>query len=733
MKKLFLQLALLLASFATSAHADFKSDSIKAIDQRYRNDFTLTPEEGRKQIEDVIGKRSDDDFSRWKAQRYIETATIDGREMWFRKAARNFLLLCPDEWVEQKAERRRKSYAEHESYYNAAMASEPDANGIRAWHRVELTFRLDVDADAVPAGETVRAWLPFPMENMRQRNIELLRSTYPVTFSTSSLHHTAYMETKAVAGQITRFEITFRYDVGERHVDRATLLANLKPYDTSSDVYRKYTASEWPHMVVTPAMRQLALSIVGSESNPVMQASMVYDWIANKFPWAGAREYSTIDNIPEYVLREGHGDCGQVTLLNITLLRALGIPARWESGWAVEPSGADYHDWGEAYFEGTGWVPVDMSHGRNTLGQPLADYYKSGIDFGRLATNEGIGDALQPAKQHVRCETVDFQAGEAEWRGGNIEYKDFSSRMTVNSFKPITGDEPEATEPRALVKLSTATLRTEGRHAAEMATQAVMGTPLRLLEKDGDWYKVQLPDSYMAYVPANSLAIVDADGFRQWLHSKRYIVTTYQTRLVAEPQGDATVSDLTMGCLLEYKGQQGRWINLSTPDGRSGWIDKADVEEFSAWAQQPFSPQQIEQTARRMMGSGYLWGGTTTKLTDCSGLTKVCYFSNAIILQRDASQQACTGTKIQAADWAQAKTGDLLFFGTKTGRVTHVGIYLSGGKYIHCSGQVKINSLNPADADYLSTPFLSISRIQGQVGTHGIIAVKDHPWYFNQK
>ena len=128
-----------------------------------------------------------------------------------------------------------------------------------------------------------------------------------------------------------------------------------------------------------------------------------------------------------------------------------------------------------------------------------------------------------------------------------------------------------------------------------------------------------------------------------------------------------------------------------------------------------------------MMGSGYLWGGTTTKVTDCSGLMKISYLANGIILQRDASQQALTGKKI--ADWHDCRLGDLLFFGnSKTGRVTHVGMYLREGKYIHCSGQVKINSLEPGAADYLYSP-LSISRIEGQVGTKGITAVAAHPWY----
>ena len=285
----------------------------------------------------------------------------------------------------------------------------------------------------------------------------------------------------------------------------------------------------------------------------------------------------------------------------------------------------------------------------------------------------------------------------------------------------------------ALVKLSIATLRTEPKHSAEVATQGIMGAPVKVLQKCEDWYRVQMADDYIAYVPESSLAFKTADQMKSWRKAKRYIVTAYDSRLVSEAHGDETVSDLVMGNILELKAEQGKWLKLATPDGRTGWVDASDVAELSQWSQQGFSAAQIEKTARRMMGSGYLWGGTSTKVTDCSGLTKVAYLSNGIILQRDASQQALTGKIMKkGTDWHQYETGDLLFFGNeKTGRVTHVGIYLRDGKYIHCSGQVKINSLIPTASDYpyLYSP-LSASRIKGMVGTRGITALKDHPWYF---
>ena len=285
-------------------------------------------------------------------------------------------------------------------------------------------------------------------------------------------------------------------------------------------------------------------------------------------------------------------------------------------------------------------------------------------------------------------------------------------------------------KPWAIVKLALASHRTAGKHAAEMATQTIMGTPVKILEYSGDWARVQGPDEYISYVPSNSLHKMTQTEFDNWRKSLRYIVTSYQTRLEDKPNSDNTVTDLVMGNILQYKGKDGDYIKLSTPDGREGYIHKDEVKELALWADQKFDAEFISKVAHRLMGHGYLWGGTTTKVTDCSGLVKVSYFANGIILHRDASQQALIGQRIEAKDWKQAKLGDLLFWGTKSGRVTHVGIYLKDGEYIHCSGRVKINSVDPNADNYLTTPFLSISRIDGKIGTRGITMVKDHSWYF---
>ena len=415
---------------------EVRIDSLNTIMGRIRKDFTMTPEEGLKQIKAKMPNVTNEQIAKWKCDRKIEYMVIDGKEWWFRKAIRNLWLLAPELKENQEAD-KLETYKTRRKYYLEAMKSPADENGLRDWRHVNIKFYLDVKADAVPDGETLRVWMPFPYENMRQKNIKLESSNHPVTFSEGSKHHTVYMEAKAVKGKPTHFEYTFSYDVAERHIAQQDLLAMLEPYKTNTAEYKEFTDNYPPHIVITDDTRALAREIVEGETNPVLQASKIFDWISLTYPWAGAREYSTIKNMPEYVMANGHGDCGQVALMYITLVRSLGIPARWESGWMIHPDEVNWHDWAETYFEGIGWVPTDQSFGRSAVGTPMNSYYTTGIDVYRMASNETIGDKLSPEKKYIRSETVDFQPGEVEWRKGNLYYDMWKSHLVVNSIKKI--------------------------------------------------------------------------------------------------------------------------------------------------------------------------------------------------------------------------------------------------------------------------------------------------------
>ncbi len=291
----------------------------------------------------------------------------------------------------------------------------------------------------------------------------------------------------------------------------------------------------------------------------------------------------------------------------------------------------------------------------------------------------------------------------------------------------------------ALPLMSVAHVRTAPAHAAEMGTQVLMGMPVRLLEKSGDFWRIQCPDGYLGYVASSGLARKTPQEMELWRSVPRMVVTApYQVIAYKDAKASGlrdVVTDLVNGCIVERIGAgetDGR-IHIKLPDGRKAWVDADAVTPIELWAAQTFDADKILDQAYSMEGSPYFWGGTSTKNLDCSGLAKVSYLSNGIMLRRDASQQALTGLRMEAQDWTTCQKGDLLFFGNpKTGRVTHVAIYDHDGNYVHSSGRVKRNSLDPASPLYLTTPLLHCARIHGCEDTPGIISVRNHPWYFNK-
>ena len=135
-----------------------------------------------------------------------------------------------------------------------------------------------------------------------------------------------------------------------------------------------------------------------------------------------------------------------------------------------------------------------------------------------------------------------------------------------------------------------------------------------------------------------------------------------------------------------------------------------------------------------MMGFPYLWGASSSKAVDCSGFSKLAFYSQGIILSRDASQQAKYGELIDFSNINNLQPGDLLFFGRTAQRVTHVGIYIGNGEFIHATGKVHISSIVPGNPKYVAERNLvAARRILNSVDTEGIASVKNHPWYKNPK
>jgi cell wall-associated NlpC family hydrolase len=159
------------------------------------------------------------------------------------------------------------------------------------------------------------------------------------------------------------------------------------------------------------------------------------------------------------------------------------------------------------------------------------------------------------------------------------------------------------------------------------------------------------------------------------------------------------VSDLVVGTpVVAEPGAARGWTHVELPDGRQGFVRKTDLETLPRGRR--MSRERLISTGLRFIGIPYLWGGNTPKGFDCSGLVQRIFRLNGMILPRDSDQQARFGRHRAVAGPRDLVPGDLVFFGRNEGTITHVGLVLPDGKFLHAYGQVRINSLDPTDESY---------------------------------
>ena len=427
----------LLDSLIAGAGDDFQKalGYIQKKDSLYklRSDFRRTKDEMIAYVERYYGDSALVKVNGWIKDGTLEYRVIDGDTLFFRNAAPNVFRV--DKEAIARASVGDDGGRSQDSVLNANLPEilAAPSGQIAAPKKMKVRHHITVKADAVPAGDTLRVWIPMPRPDVaRQTDVQLLGSSDSVTVSPLEYgHYSAYMERVAEAGKPTEFYVDYQYTCWGQHFDLEGV--EIAPYDTTSAVYKQYTAVRAPHLLQSESMRKLAAEIVGDETHPYLKLRKIFDYV-KQYPWASALNYSIIEDIPQYVLDNKKGDCGQVALLLINLARAAGIPARWQSGLMMHPGAWNMHDWAEVYYEGIGWTPVDVSFGRNqTLtNEGGAQFFDSGIDSYRMVANSDYSCGFYPPKKYPASDTVDFQAGEVETSDGNLFYDKWSWGLDID-------------------------------------------------------------------------------------------------------------------------------------------------------------------------------------------------------------------------------------------------------------------------------------------------------------
>lgn len=277
---------------------------------------------------------------------------------------------------------------------------------------------------------------------------------------------------------------------------------------------------------------------------------------------------------------------------------------------------------------------------------------------------------------------------------------------------------------------------------AEMITQALMGTPLKLLDKrPGGWKQIQTPDGYIGwtemYLEKISLKERTAYNAKPKVVVMAHNAFVYEKKSVLAP----IVSDVVMGNILVQiptKNNKDEFVAVSLPDGRKGYMLACEVMSMDKWKKSiRLNGDHLLKLAKEFTGLPYFWGGLSVRGVDCSGLMKSVYFMHGIILPRDASQQYYCGTPVDISQgYDQLQPGDLLFFGKENPqdpthpKVSHVAMYNGNKTFIHSSNTVHISSLDPLSPvydEYNHKRLVGAKRIIGATG--GFWNLFEHEWY----
>jgi cell wall-associated NlpC family hydrolase/LysM repeat protein len=240
----------------------------------------------------------------------------------------------------------------------------------------------------------------------------------------------------------------------------------------------------------------------------------------------------------------------------------------------------------------------------------------------------------------------------------------------------------------AVINGDSVNIRREPRTSSDEVTQVDSGTRVVILDRDGEWYRLRFPHGTEGWVRGGLLKAVAEPRVARVSHRRHKEDDGADEHVASRTHRRPTYASSAHG--------GGRH---STSEAWSA-ADISDAGEAGG---------KILERAAKYRGERYQWGSMSRSATDCSGFTSQVFKSEGFTIPRTSREQSSAGVPVHSKD---LKPGDLVFFHTMRGaRVTHVGIYMGHGKFIHASsagGHVQVNRL---DEGYYQHRLVAARRI----------------------
>jgi cell wall-associated NlpC family hydrolase len=261
-----------------------------------------------------------------------------------------------------------------------------------------------------------------------------------------------------------------------------------------------------------------------------------------------------------------------------------------------------------------------------------------------------------------------------------------------------------------VVVVPVANMYSEPSGQKNVVSQALYGSNVRLLEAQGEWSRIQTDDRYKGWTPSRYLRLIlSGDGYAtsgKTVQVESLFANVYREPDVARHKPVITIPfESRLEVIAEGKGNDEGWLKVRLPDMRGAWVQAGDVVS----GPKPLTIPESIELGKRLLGLPYLWGGRSTFGFDCAGLTQMLLRQRGVTIPRDANQQASWsgGVAVRRQD---LEAGDLLFFGSSAKNITHTGMYLGDGQFIHAATN--------------GHPVVQISRLEDQPWTRLLVVCR---------
>lgn len=382
----------------------------KELISRLPDDFIYTKEQAIEILKENIQDFKEEEFETLFKDNAFEWIFIEGT-MYFKNNFFENLVKVRKQYAKRKKVQESSSNLLDDIILK--MKKEKDV-----YCKIHVKTSLKVDPAYQKPGKTIRVWLPIPKEYAQVENFRLLRTSHDAQINDNTVdQRCVYIEKPYEKDE--EFSVEYEF-INHMHYEE------LDPSIVTNEHPDACLEQSIPHIVFTDYLKELVQEILQGETNPLLKAQKIYEYITSHVTYSYVRAYATLPCIPEYITTGLKGDCGLQALTFITLCRIAGIPATWQAGLYTTPETIGNHDWARFYVAPYGWLYADCSFGGSAFRADNAqrrDFYFGHLDPFRTPCSSKFQGDFVPAKTFLPNDPYDNQNGEMEYEDEAIPSK----------------------------------------------------------------------------------------------------------------------------------------------------------------------------------------------------------------------------------------------------------------------------------------------------------------------